>query len=190
MENLPFYGHLLKTVILTQCQFLHPQSLNPLSRHCPNLDHLALIGCSPISNDMFEGELPDLDREPFCNLKELSYEGSFPPHLAHFLLKSSKSLETLRLHIRNGLFSSSNFEVLAENPRQELKSCFVSFERCQVDFLSALKRFIDASPMLERLEIFTRDHTKKTTLERLQIELKRNNFELNFLFFTQPKPRC
>ncbi|XP_059092947.1 uncharacterized protein LOC131888172 [Tigriopus californicus] len=190
MENFPLYGHLLKTIILTQCQFLHPQSLNPLSRHCPNLEHLSLIGCSPISNDMFEGELPDLEREPFLNLKEMSYEGSFPPHLAHFLLKSSESLETLRLHIRQGIFSSSNFEVLAENPRQKLRSCFISFERCQIDFLSSLKRFIYASPLLERLEIFTRDHTKKTTLERLQAELRRHNVDLNFLFHTQPKPRC
>ncbi|TRY69443.1 hypothetical protein TCAL_05086 [Tigriopus californicus] len=77
-----------------------------------------------------------------------------------------------------------------------IKLSFESFnmlyfvQRCQIDFLSSLKRFIYASPLLERLEIFTRDHTKKTTLERLQAELRRHNVDLNFLFHTQPKPRC
>ena len=69
MRQLSGYGQFLTSLSLTQSEFLHPQTLNPFARHCPNLKSLSLFTCSAISDEMFVGEVPELTEEAFKNLE-------------------------------------------------------------------------------------------------------------------------
>ena len=73
MRQLGMYGHLLRSVSLTQSEFLHPQTLNPFARHCPNLGSLSIFSCSAISDEMFMGEVPELQPQPFQRLEVSHY---------------------------------------------------------------------------------------------------------------------
>jgi len=57
MPNLEIYGSSLTRITLTECEFVHPQTLNPLARLCPNLIHLALENPSTVPDDLFVGEV-------------------------------------------------------------------------------------------------------------------------------------
>ena len=190
MDHLRSYGPLLQKVTLTQCEFLHPQSLIPLCNHCPNLAQLSVYGCSPISDDLFVGELPDLPTKPFSQMRELTYEGLIPDPLARFLLGSCSNLETLKLRVNKEMsFSVEILRILTNEPRRNLREVFLSFDRCQSFFLPSLRDFIAASENLERLEIFCGDHTKKDALDKLAHEMRKNNYDLEFLYYVRSKPR-
>ena len=57
MPNLEIYGSSLTRITLTECEFVHPQTLNPLARLCPHLIHLALENPSTVPDDLFVGEV-------------------------------------------------------------------------------------------------------------------------------------
>ncbi len=65
MSLLPACGHRLVRLCLTQGEFLHPQALNPWARHCPNLRALEVAGCGTVADEMFVGEVPELERLAF-----------------------------------------------------------------------------------------------------------------------------
>ena len=86
---LPAHGGLLRRLSLTQCEFLHPQSLNHFAEACPNLTALALYNCMAVDDAMFVGDLPELSPAPSPNLEELSFEGeALGDSLADYLLSS------------------------------------------------------------------------------------------------------
>ena len=81
IPHLPDYGRHLSKICLTQCDFLHPQSLNPFAKHCPNLETIAIYGCGDVSDEMFVGGLPELEERPFKRLKTLIFEGKLARHV-------------------------------------------------------------------------------------------------------------
>ena len=57
MPNLDIYGPSLTKLCLSECEFVHPQTLNPLARCCPNLGHLTLENPTTVPDDLFVGEV-------------------------------------------------------------------------------------------------------------------------------------
>jgi hypothetical protein len=57
MPNLKIYGPSLIRITLTECEFVHPQTMNPLARLCPNLVQLSLENPSTVPDDLFVGEV-------------------------------------------------------------------------------------------------------------------------------------
>ena len=105
MRRLNGYGHFITALSLTQSEFLHPQALNPFAEHCVNLKSLAIYNCSPISDEMFVGELPELTKEPFAGLevsnpKTIRAElNSFQPRIIFPLIYDlSKVLYTITVY--------------------------------------------------------------------------------------------
>ncbi len=94
MRNLKLWGPSLRRLCLTESEFLHPQTLNPIALQCPNLNELVVVNPSTISDDLFVGQVPQLSEKPFQSLKHLTFEAEkFPMHVAKFLLASSVNLE-------------------------------------------------------------------------------------------------
>ena len=89
MRSLAQTGKFIRKLTMTQGEFLHPQTLNPWSKNCPNLESLTLLACQNVSDEMFVGEVPELERLPFRNLKELHLEGQLPVTLARYLVNKS-----------------------------------------------------------------------------------------------------
>ena len=56
MREFMHYGKALTSVTLTEAEFVHPQTLNPLALNCPRLTSLTLINPSVISDNLFVGE--------------------------------------------------------------------------------------------------------------------------------------
>lgn len=97
-RNLKLWGNSLKRLSLTEAEFLHPQTLNPFALQCQNLEELIIINPSTISDDLFVGRVPDLAREPFRQLKKLTFEAEkFPSHVAKFLLQKAGAIEEITL---------------------------------------------------------------------------------------------
>lgn len=95
-RNIQTWGPCLKSLSLTESEFLHPQTLNPFALQCINLTELVIVNPSTISDDLFVGRVPELAKEPFANLQKLTFEGEkFPLHVAKFLLAKSLNLEEL-----------------------------------------------------------------------------------------------
>jgi hypothetical protein len=44
LDHISTYGRHLTKLVFTQCDFLHPQSLNKFARHCPNVESISLFG--------------------------------------------------------------------------------------------------------------------------------------------------
>ena len=58
---------------------------------------------STISDELFVGRVPELAKEPFYNLKKLTFEADkFPRHVANFLIGRATSIEELNV-ILDGL---------------------------------------------------------------------------------------
>ena len=57
MPNLEIYGPSLTKLCLSECEFVHPQTLNPLARCCPNLVNLTLENPTTVPDDLFVGEV-------------------------------------------------------------------------------------------------------------------------------------
>lgn len=90
MRQLPCGGHFIRRLVLTQCEFLHPRTLNPWSKNCRNIAELAIYNCGEIPDDMFLGELPELDFKSFASLKTICFEGnSLSEQLLAFLIESA-----------------------------------------------------------------------------------------------------
>ena len=90
MKQLRSGGKFIQRLVLTQCEFLHPRTLDPWSKYCPNLTELAIYNCGEISDEMFIGDAPDLDQKPFSALQSLCFEGnSLSESLLNYLIGSS-----------------------------------------------------------------------------------------------------
>ena len=57
MPNLSVYGSSLVKITLTECEFVHPQTLNPFANFCPNLEELSLENPTTVPDDLFVGEV-------------------------------------------------------------------------------------------------------------------------------------
>ena len=56
MRDLSTYGKAITSITLTEAEFVHPQTLNPLALNCPRLTSLTIINPSTISDNLFVGE--------------------------------------------------------------------------------------------------------------------------------------
>jgi len=102
-RNIKLWGPSLKKVTLTEPEFLHPQTLNPFALQCKNLAEMIIVNPSTISDDLFVGRVPELAKEPFKNLKKLTFEGEkFPKHVSNFLIGKAVNIEELNI-ILDGL---------------------------------------------------------------------------------------
>ena len=113
-RNIKLWGPSLKRVTLTEPEFLHPQTLNPFALQCRNLTEMIIVNPSTISDDLFVGRVPELAKEPFCNLKKLTFEGEkFPKHVANFLIGKAANIEELNiiLDVLNQGQFQGNFQV-------------------------------------------------------------------------------
>ena len=57
MPNLLVFGSCLIRITLTECEFVHPQTLNPFAKFCPNLAELSLENPSTVPDELFVGEV-------------------------------------------------------------------------------------------------------------------------------------
>ena len=56
MRDLSKYGKAITSITLTEAEFLHPQTLNPIALNCPRLTSLTIINPTTISDNLFVGE--------------------------------------------------------------------------------------------------------------------------------------
>ena len=97
-RNIKLWGPSLRKLTLTEAEFLHPQTLNPFALQCRNLTEIIIVNPSTISDDLFVGRVPELAKEPFYNLKKLTFEGEkFPIHVANFLVGKATNIEELNV---------------------------------------------------------------------------------------------
>ena len=137
LDNIAVYGRHLTKVSFTQCDFLHPQSLNPFAKHCPNLTSISLYGCADVTDEMFVGEVPELTEKPFLKLKELIVEGHFPALIAQFLIGSCSNVEHLKLHTTK-TFESHIFYLLSRRERKNLSELHLTVHDAEEDFVPCL----------------------------------------------------
>lgn len=174
-------GDLISQLSLTQCEFLHPQTLNPWSISCPNLTELSIYNCNSISDEMFIGEMPRLSQNPFENLEILTYEGHLDFEIGHFLLHSADKIKKVVLNI-NGEFPIRILDHLILHPKGHLEEVYLTVHQTEASFPTVLSRFIEKSPVLNRLELLCHDKPLTSALERIESRVKSKNWDLTFLF--------
>lgn len=183
MRNLKDYGSRIIKISLTESEFVHPQTLNPLALRCPNLEVLGLINPTVVTDELFVGEVPELAAEPFRSLKSLTFESDFiSVGLGKFLLKSSTSLEYLLLSLTT--FDAKMTEILnflVDHPRNRLETMILVFETVQVeDFTDQLFKIFESSPSLIKSEIIVRrgNSELKESFQKLRAKVKFMNWDL------------
>ena len=87
---------------------------------------------STISDELFVGRVPELAKEPFFNLKKLTFEADkFPRHVANFLIGRATSIEELNV-ILDGL----NQDQFKGKPKLHVQSTAQKTDYTRQDLLS------------------------------------------------------
>jgi len=193
-RNIKLWGPSLKKLTLTEVEFLHPQTLNPFALQCRNLTEMIIINPSTISDELFVGRVPELAKEPFFNLKKLTFEADkFPRHVANFLIGRATSIEELNV-ILDGLNQDQFKELLRfliDVPRPKLQKLglyYSKFEASSEDeeigIGSCLHECIQTNLSLTHLTVYVRVGTQKVKddLNQLERSLKSINWDLNTRF--------
>ena len=87
---------------------------------------------STISDELFVGRVPELAKEPFFNLKKLTFEADkFPRHVANFLIGRATNIEELNV-ILDGL----NQDQFKGKPKLYVQSTAQKTDYTRQDLLS------------------------------------------------------
>lgn len=186
LEHLSSYGSLVTKLVFTQCDFLHPQSLNPFAFSCPNVDSLSFFGCETVGDDLFDGDLPAEAETPFPKLKELTFEGSFAnTGVIRFLTHAhAKNLTVAKLHT-TGHMPSTVTERLRS--LSGLRKLHLSVGGVSSNFMRSLTKLVRDSETLDKLEILSYSDGIERELKRLGEKIRERNLNVSYLYHVRKR---